>query len=184
MYRRRRLVALLLVLLVLGGIAWGVSALLTGDTEPATAAPAPTEAESATPEPATGEVVACGASDLQATVQAPPSPQVGATLAFEVTVRNEGAAPCLLDAGPGALVASVTSGNDSVWSSAHCSQESRELLLDVAARYAVQVSWDARRSTEGCQGDRPWAGAGTYRLTLGINGEPLGAENGTVFTLG
>ena len=188
-YRRRRLVALLILLVVLGGIAWGVSALLSGDGEPANAAPQPTEAQptqaaTPTPEPPTGEVVACGASDLSATVRTPPSPQVGATLAFEVTVRNEGAAPCLLDAGPASLVASVTSGSDPVWSSAHCSQDSRELLLDIGARYTVQLPWDARRSAEGCEGDRPWAGAGTYRLVLAIGEEPVGAENGTVFTLG
>lgn len=187
MYRRRRLVALILVLLLLGGIAWGVSALWPGDEQPATAAttaPMPTATEPPTPEPPTGEVVPCGAGDLSATVQTPPSPQVGTALTFEVTVRNEGLAPCLLDAGPASLVASVSSGSDAVWTSAHCSQESNELLLDVDARYTVPVAWDARRSVEGCDGDRPWAGAGTYRLALAIAEEPVGAEDGTVFTLG
>ncbi len=186
-YRRRRLVALLILLVVLGGIAWGVSALLSGDGEPANAAPAdaqPTETATPTPEPPSGEVVPCGADELSATVRTPPSPQVGSTVTFEVTVRNEGPAPCLLDAGPASLVASVTSGSDPVWSSAHCSQDSRELLLDTGARYTVQLPWDARRSTEGCEGDRPWAGAGTYRLALALGEEPVGTENGTVFTLG
>lgn len=103
MYRRRRIVALLILLAVLGGIAWGVSALLSGDEEPAAdtsasgaevrvageSRPADPEVDDAARSadsggseksedvpaapPEPGEVVACAADNLSLDASADPS---------------------------------------------------------------------------------------------------------------
>src|SRR5690606_17775551 len=59
-----------------------------------------------------------------------------------------------------------------------------ELLLDTGAESAVTVTWNGRRSAEGCPGDQRAAAAGTYRVSLSLAGEPLGPERGRVFTVG
>ncbi|WP_299278524.1 hypothetical protein [uncultured Georgenia sp.] len=191
-YRRRRLVALLVLLLLLAGVTWGVT-LLLGRGDAADAAPAADGADQptaeATPtaqEPASGEVVPCLAQDVDTVlVLDPPAPAPGSAVRFRVTLRNTGEQPCLLDAGPASLVASVTSGSDPVWSSAHCADDATyELLLDTGAESAVTVTWNGRRSAEGCPGDQRAAAAGTYRVSLSLAGEPLGPERGRVFTVG
>lgn len=186
-YRRRRLVALLLLLLLVAGVVWGVTALLGRDEEGATAAAA---AESGDTEPAAatdpaeeapdGQVAACAAADVGADLALDPT---GAGMAFEITVRNTGQTPCLVDAGPGTLVASVSSGSDDVWSSGHCAGDAtNELLLDAGTDTAVTVRWDGHRSAEGCPGDQPQAGPGTYRVALELAGEPLDLRE--VFEIG
>lgn len=177
-YRRRRAVALLVLLLVVAGVAWGVSALLGGrDSVPEAAA-----AEVAPPpaEPSPGHVAVCSAEDLTADVAVEPT---GSGARVEVSVRNSGEVPCLVEAGPGTLVAEVVSGTDPVWSSRHCAGEaSEELLLDAGTTTPVTVDWDGHRSAEGCPGDQPQAGPGTYRVTVALDGEALGTAE--VFTLG
>ncbi len=183
MYRRRRLVALLIVLLVVAGIAWGVTTLLGGGQQ-ADAVPAGPSTEEPSSAPATpGEVVPCSAADLSTSLALdPPAPVAGEGLTLDVTVRNDGELPCLLDAGPGSLVASVSSGSDPVWSSAHCAGDaSKELLLDTDTETSVAVPWNGSRSAEGCPGEQDRAGAGTYRVSLALAGEPL--EENRVFTL-
>ena len=227
MYRRRRIVALLILLAMLGAIAWGVSALLSGDEEPAadTSAPGaqvrvagesrpadpeadgddttaagsdgPAESEAtaesggteeaqdvpaAPPEP--GEVVACAADNLSLEASADPSsPAAGAPVTFELIVRNEGQMPCLLGAGPAELVVAVSSGNDSVWSSAHCADGANELLLDVEAHYTIPVRWNGQRSVEGCTGGGQPAAAGTYRAAVALDGATLPTPEPVVLDL-
>ncbi len=174
--------ALLLLLLVGAGVVWGVSTVL-GGRDPAAGAPdaAAVEAAATQPPPAPpGHVAVCAAEDITAEVAVEPA---GAGASVEVRMRNAGAVPCLVDAGPGVLVAEVGSGTDSVWSSAHCAGEAREeLLLDTGSATPVTVRWDGHRSAAGCPGDQPQAGRGTYRVTVALDGEPLGGPE--VFTLG
>src|SRR5699024_5656564 len=107
----------------------------------------------------------CDASTLEADLLLdPPTPSAGAAVSFQLTLRNDGQQPCLLDAGPASLAASVRSGGDAVWSSAHCAGDAaEELLLDAGSETSVTVAWDGRRSAEGCPGDQPQVAAGTYR---------------------
>ncbi|QDB80339.1 hypothetical protein FHE66_13020 [Georgenia sp. 311] len=196
-YWRRRAVALLVLLLLVGGIVWGVSALLGRDAGAAPpssgegtpeAQEQPTEAPTTpapTPEPTTGGVAACDAGTVEARVALEPAAlAVGSGTTFQVTVRNAGQGPCLLDAGPRALVATVVSGADQVWTSAQCAGDAtNELLLDAGAEAPVSLAWDGRRSAEGCPADQPFAGAGTYRVGLTLGGQPVGGEP-VVFTIG
>lgn len=182
-YRRRRAGALLILLLVVAAVVWGVSSLLGGrDAGAAADAPAAetTAAEAATEAPAPGDVAVCAARDLAAELTVRPA---GEGAGVEVSVRNGGEVPCLLDAGPASLVAEVSSGSDSVWSSAHCAGEGPEaLLLDTGTATPVTVSWDGHRSAQGCPADQPQAGPGTYRVGLELDGTSLGTRE--VFSLG
>lgn len=179
------MVALLVLLLLLAAVAWGVSAFL-GRGADATPEPAGAEVDAPTPteEPSPGRVGACTAADLEADVALETaSTAAGTGTSFQVTVRNTGTGPCLVDAGPASLAATVASGSDTVWSSAHCAGDAtKELLLDADAETAVTVRWDGRRSVEGCPAEQPFAEAGTYRVALELAGEPLGTRE--AFTVG
>ncbi len=185
-YRRRRIGALLVLLLVVAGVVWGVTAFLGRDAGAAPEAgttEAPTGDEP-TEDPSPGLVEACAAADLETDVALEPAaPAAGSGTSFQVTVRNTGERPCLVDAGPATLAATVVSGADPVWSSAHCAGDAtKELLLDTGAETAVSVPWNGRRSAEGCPSEQPYAGAGTYRVTLELAGESLGTRQ--TFTVG
>ncbi|PYF99552.1 hypothetical protein SAMN05216184_10664 [Georgenia satyanarayanai] len=175
--------ALLLLLLVVAGVVWGVTTLLGGRDAAADAPPEPAAAEEVatpSPPPSPGHVAVCAAEDVTAEVVVEPA---GTGVSVEMSMRNTGEVPCLVDVGPGTLVAEVGSGTDAVWSSAHCAGEAtEELLLDTGSATPVTVSWDGHRSAEGCPGDQPQVGPGTYRLAVALDGAPLG--DAEVFTLG
>ncbi len=171
--------ALLLPLLVVAGVVWGVSTLL-GRRDVAAVAPAAAAEAVESPPSASGHVTGCAAEDIAAEVAVEPA-DTGASI--EVSMRNTGEVPCLVGAGPGTLVAEIGSGTDPVWSSAHCAGDATgELLLDTGAATPVPVRWDGHRSAQGCPGDQPQAGPGTYRLAVTLDGRPLGGTE--VFTLG
>lgn len=191
MYRRRRIVALVLLLVLVGAVAWGVTAFLgrgQGASPDAAAAAddAPSNDTTTEEPPSPGEVVACDAAVLDTSLALDPeAPAPGAGVKFLVTLTNTGAEPCLLDAGPATLVASVSSGSDAVWRSDHCPGDAvTELLLDAGAETSVAVPWDGRRSADGCSGDQRQAGTGTYRVAVTLDGEPVERGAGRVFTVG
>lgn len=175
--------ALLLLLLVVAGVVWGVTTLLGNRDAAADAPPEPAAAEETTtqpPAPSPGHVAVCAAEDVTAQVAVEPS---GTGVGIEVSMRNTGEVPCLVDVAPATLVAEVESGSDAVWSSVHCADDAtEELLLDTGATTPVTLSWDGHRSAAGCPGDQPQAGPGTYRLAVALDGAPL--DETVVFTLG
>lgn len=178
-YRRRRLVALLVVLAVLAVAVWGVSALvgrLGGGAAAAGVEAVETTAtdvdEEPTPAASPGD---CRADDVDLdVVVAPAAPMAGAEVTFDLTLVNSGDQPCLLDAGPAAIAATVTSGSDTVWSSTHCAADGGDhLLLDTGTEHVTTVRWPGTRSTEDCAPNQPVAGAGTYRVTVVHDGAQL-----------
>ena len=166
------------LLAVLGLLAWGVvavvGALRAGAQD--VAAPAPTSTAPADP-------TACAAADLDVDLAVAPAGG-GTPVDLDVTVTNDGEAPCLLDAGPGSLVLTVVSGEDRVWSSGDCAGEAtRRLLLDAGDAADASVSWSGARSAPGCAGGQGSSGAGTYRVEATLDGVPL-PDVREVFTLG
>ena len=182
-YWRRRLavlVALVVVLLVL----FLVVRLLTGggDGTPAASADPSSEpgaADTPAPQPSASEQVAtstattsptapCDARAIQLSATADASSyEAGQHPKLGVLIRNVGTAACTLDAGSKAVELVVVSGTDRVWSSDDCQrdQTSKEQTLAPGAELASTVSWSVQRSAEGCTGDLPALGAGTYQLT-------------------
>lgn len=178
MIRRRRIVAVLVLLAVLALIAWGVVAVVGAVRAGAQDVAAPEPTTSAAPLDPT----ACAPADLDVDVAALPAGG-GAPVDLDVTVTNDGESPCLLDAGAGSLVLTVVSGEDRVWSSGDCAGDaSRRLLLDAGDSADASVSWSGARSAPGCADGQGSSGAGTYRVEATLGGAELDVRE--VFTLG
>ncbi len=190
-YWRRRVVALVLLVVVLALVVWGVTALVgalrgddpaadaptgsvadAGDTEGSAATAPTTQAGTGTGTEAQGEgeVPACGADTTAVVATADAaSYALGATAVLGMTITNTGTVPCTLDAGSAALELLVVSGEDRIWSSDDCQEapENRPTTVEPgeAGMLASSVEWPLARSAEGCADDLPALKAGTYQLT-------------------
>ncbi|MBC6459835.1 hypothetical protein HKK72_18365 [Actinomadura sp. HBU206391] len=87
---------------------------------------------------------------------------------FLISVVNTGKRPCTFGVGPKELELRVTSGPDRIWSSAHCARGdgSSIRLLKRGIPYAETVTWDRKRSANGCGGSRSLARPGTYVVAV------------------
>ena len=198
---RRRIVALLVLLALVAGVVWGVSALVRtltaqgaeADTASAEDAGASAAASAADDSAASSAGVAaqeepagpvdpgkCSPRDLDVRLSATP----GQPTSFAVTLTNRGEVACLLDAGAASLVLTVHSGEDRVWSSGDCvaAPEERELLLDAGDSTETEIRWDGTRSAKGCPGGQGAAQPGSYRVAATLGGASLPAAD-TSFTL-
>ncbi|MGC5627483.1 hypothetical protein ACPYO6_04430 [Georgenia sp. Z1344] len=187
---RRRITVLLALLVVLALVVWGViavwGAIFGGDDDeqgPAAAeSSSESGSESASDAVPTGDPVACTDDQLGLTMTA-TGRHAGSPVDFAIELTNSGRGDCLVDAGNAALVVEVTSGNDPVWSSAHCpAEESRMLLLGPDTTSDALVTWPGTRSSADCPEDPPAVSPGTYRAVLVREGAEIGGTD-TVFTL-
>ncbi|WP_104159950.1 hypothetical protein [Arthrobacter sp. ZGTC212] len=194
-YRRRRIVAGILVLLVLMGLVAGISAavnMLRGDdsasatetTEEATlpgpdsqqpgAAPAGTAAPTA---PAASP--AATASATAAPALCPPasvgvsattdalSYTAGVAPMLTMTVTNTGAEACDVNVGTSQMEFIITSGSDRIFSSADCQQAGEDLFKTIKPNTVetAKFSWDRQRSAPGCSEVASNPNPGTYSFT-------------------
>ncbi|ACZ91766.1 hypothetical protein [Streptosporangium roseum] len=188
-YWRRRMAALVGVLVVVAVVAWAcsssgpedtskVQAQLGGSPTPdpiVTVLPTVTVTPSPSPTTTSGSAKAavrakrpgdaCESPDLvlnmqgQGDVYAP-----GSRPRFILTLVNIGKVTCTADVGPRAMEVRITSGSDRVWSSADCvSGEIDDIRkLDRGIPYVREIQWDRRRSGGDCTAERDDALAGTY----------------------
>lgn len=194
-YRRRRLVAVLFALLVIGLVVWLVVAppwrsAPTADPAPAATSAAPVESASApvpsptptsTPTPQTPAGPAeCTPADItvDALTDKGEYPQ-GENPQLSIRLTNTSASPCTMNVGTSAQSFTVTSGSDVWWRSTDCQSEPSDMEVTLAAGQEVTSSapltWDRTRSSvESCGGERPFApgGGATYHLSVSIGGIP------------
>lgn len=205
------MVALVILLALVAGVVWGVSALVrmltaqgaepvatsaaasAGSEDPGTAAGRSATGSSgassaqagAGPEKPAGPVdpEGCSPRDLDVTMSAQPGS--GGPTTFALTLQNDADVACLVDAGASSLVLTVHSGEDRVWSSGDCVAEpaTRELLLDAGDSTETTIRWDGTRSAKGCTGGQGTAQPGSYRVSATLGGASLPAAT-TTFTLG
>lgn len=197
-FRRRRLVALTILVVLVAGIALGVRAGMSAldaadDVLPrafSTTPVVPRDADDAPTGPPTEEELAnpvdCRPSAIGLTLDLESSTlEEGATTSFPVTIANTGQVPCLVDVGS-RIQLSIYSGDDLVWTSQHCSSAGdRRILLDIGDEDTASFRWAGSRSASGCPGDQPVAKAGTYRAVVALvdaDGETL-AETKETFTI-
>ncbi|MFJ4159172.1 hypothetical protein [Microbacterium testaceum] len=200
-YRRRRLAAGLLALLVIGLVVWLVAAppwraAPTAEAPPAPAAstppaaasasaPAasetPSAAPSASPTPtAPAGPVECTASDITVAALSDKSEYgQGENPQLSIKLTNTSATPCTMNVGTSAQSFTVTSGSDVWWRSTDCQAEPSDMEVTLAAGQVVTSSapltWDRTRSSvNSCGGERPYApgGGATYHLSVSIGGIP------------
>jgi hypothetical protein len=126
---------------------------------------------------------ACTAADVQLTVTPNPFNFTGGKLPlFDVSIKNIGSSPCLLDTAATGSEFTVWSGGESnkdmYFSTAYCPTDgtitARELLLAAGAEEPFSLTWSRQRVGEGCTtGNAPTAGYYWAQLTLqGIASEP------------
>lgn len=93
----------------------------------------------------------------------------GVDPSFVVEVVNTAEQTCTVDVGPEALEMVVTSGEDSVYSTAHCREgdTSDERRLDQGRTHRYAINWDRERSFSDCRDSTSAAGSGWYHAELG-----------------
>jgi hypothetical protein len=178
-YWVRRLAALLLLLLVIGLVAFGLSRI-GGDPDPAPIpAPSDSAAVAATPTPSpTAELVegaACLPENVRVdavtddiTYQADVSPQ----LSF--TITNTAGVACTFDVGSSQQSFVVTSGAETYWSSRDCLVDPTDasiVLEPNLGQTSAALGWDRTRSApDTCASERPAVpgGGATYALTVTV----------------
>ncbi len=103
---------------------------------------------------------------------------------IEVTVVNTGDQTCTVDVGPEHLEVHVNSGDDQVYSSAHCLKKgegSDKRKLSRGVPEATSVTWDRNRTWEDCRDRDVNASSGTYVASL--HGDYTGGAENQVFRL-
>ncbi|MDF9878238.1 hypothetical protein [Cellulosimicrobium cellulans] len=183
---RRRVVALaLLVGLVVGLVLLGqvvvraVQPLLAGDeTAQEGKSPPPTPEAAGPPRDCTAASLELGVT-TSATEYEP-----GRAVQLSVTLRQSGGRPCLVDGSDAGRQVQIYSGDELVWSSAHCGSTERLLLMSTGDEDPSKlVRWDRHRSVEGCAPDQPEVGPGTYTAVLSVAGVEGATSEPVTFTL-
>lgn len=103
----------------------------------------------------------------------------GRDIKIRLKAQTTDAVACLWKPSKDTLTLKITSGSDNIWFSTQCPKampnESVVLRNDQPTR--VRMSWDARRSDEGCTKERKWALPGTYHLeAAALGGDPQDAR--------
>lgn len=198
-YRRRRLVLLIGLILVAAVIGVSVWLLVTRPWADAAAGPAPTSSatpsgtpssaptpgtESPAPEPspsgeATPAIVACAAKDIEvAAVTDSDTYAAGVTPQLSISLTNKGATDCTIDVGSTTQVFTVSSGSDVWWRSTDCQENPSSMIATLAAGTTVTskdpVIWDRTRSSvETCAAEnrqRAPGGGSSYHVEVSIGG--------------
>ncbi|RUR03530.1 hypothetical protein [Labedella endophytica] len=188
-YRRRRLVVLLGILAVIAVVALliiqpgsssgqtdepsetpTVAADADADAEPE-ATPSPSESAADGDQACTADTVVVEAKTDKSTYQAGELPQLSLSL------TNTGSVPCTIDAGTSQQVFTITSGDDTYWTSTDCQTEPTNAVTVLEPGTTISsnpaIAWDRTRSaTDTCDGERPAvpAGGASYHLDTSVAG--------------
>lgn len=190
-YALRRVIALSVLLAILALVAWAVVALVGIISDRLQSAETPTDSPTTTtpaaePTPtalSTAAPLPCPAEDLTWTAFSTASAgttTAGTPVTWELTFTNTSQLACTVDFGPHVVVQTVTSGEDTIWSSRHCGSETGTFLLlgpgDTTTR---SQTWDGSRSQEGCTPVGASPQPGTYVVTTEYGGMPVAAVSET-----
>ncbi|MFS0910530.1 hypothetical protein AB3M89_01980 [Microbacterium sp. 179-I 3D2 NHS] len=198
-YRRRRLVLLIALVLSVAVIGVSVWLLIARPWEGAAAGPAPTSSattdttpspspsgdtvtESPEPSPSaeqTPAIVACAPKDIEvAAVTDADTYASGVLPKLSISLTNKGSTDCTIDVGSSTQVFRVSSGSDVWWQSTDCQENPSSMIATLAAGTTVTskdpVTWDRTRSSvETCgQENRQRApgGGASYHVEVSIGG--------------
>lgn len=181
MYRRRRIVAALVLAVLLAtavfcvvSISRGVGAVI-GATYGSVDRVALERGTSPTPHRSTG-VKDCSTKDTRLELTAKTaSASVGGSIEFVATIRHEGVDSCLVDASDSGRVLTITSGDDTVWRSDSCPVDARMLLMAKGDKDIQSMTWGANRTGDECVEDQaalPNVERGTYVARLSLANNP------------
>lgn len=126
----------------------------------------------------------CVVSDLEVAATQPDEVAAGQGMTVSLTLTNKGSEACLIDTGSASLGAVITSGQDTVWTSATCPAGTTEhrLLVPAGETATASLRWDGHRTPTTCGEVGAEAGEGTYRIRLSLGQEALTDDR--VFVVG
>lgn len=178
MYRRRRILAIVLLLVVLGGVAWlaiaqpwrGLIETLAEGTPDPDPTPTRTQAPPTAPvTPTPGSTTPAPTPGPTSTVPPTPLPCDPAAIellpvvngetfetkpvTFGMRLTNTGSVDCTLDVGTSKQRFEITSGHDTWWRSTDCQSEPSDFIVTLSAGQTVEsaapLTWDRTRSDPG-----------------------------------
>lgn len=184
-YRRRRLLAAILALLVLAGVIWAVIAVLGGqdsgaqsadgtaaDTAPSGAPAETTETQVATPPPSAeaSEPVCDPAQIVVSAATDAPAYASGQNPVLTLTVTNNGDVACPVNVGTSQMEFLVTSGEDRIFSSVDCQEGPEDLDREIlpGGSEEANFTWERNRSVPGCEAVEASPTPGFYNLTVSL----------------
>ena len=194
-YRRRRLVVVIGLILFVAAIGVGIWLLLAKPWAAADASPKPTssssetptttpttDAESPSPSPSaeqTPAIVACEAKDVEVTAVTDAETYAAGVLPkLSISLTNKGTKDCTLDVGSTTQVFTISSGADVWWRSTDCQENPSSMIATLTAGTTVTskdpVTWDRTRSSvETCDQEnrqRAPGGGASYHVEVSIGG--------------
>ncbi|MFB8188255.1 hypothetical protein ACFC14_02955 [Microbacterium sp. NPDC055988] len=193
-YRRRRLVVVIGLILLVAAIGVGIWLLIAKPWAAADASPkptssssetpttTPTDSESPSPSPSaeqTPAIVACEANDVEvAAVTDAETYAAGVLPKLSISLTNKGTEDCTLDVGSTTQVFTISSGADVWWRSTDCQENPSSMIATLTAGTTVTskdpVTWDRTRSSvETCDQEnrqRAPGGGASYHVEVSIGG--------------
>jgi len=196
-YRRRRLVVIVGLILAVAAIGIGIWLLIarpwaaadTGSTPTPSpsASPSPSvessaEGESPSPDPSTAQTPAiapCEAADIEvAAVTDAETYAAGVMPKLSISLTNKGSEDCTIDVGSTTQVFTISSGADVWWRSTDCQENPSSMIATLTAGTTVTskdpVTWDRTRSSvETCAQEnrqRAPGGGASYHVEVSIGG--------------
>lgn len=182
MYRRRRIFALVVVVLLVIGVWAGVSAVVNwvGGLFGGTSASNPTSSPSIN----NGAIPACNGADIQVNAYIGDGSSPKTTFAsgdipmLWFSVTNNGAGTCQLNLGAKAQIFTITSGNETIWTSGDCNRDGLTdapmALNSGELKSSTPSAWFKVRSTTsgGCGEDQAkvTTGGASYHLKVSVGG--------------
>ncbi len=198
-YRRRRLVVIVGLILFVAAIGIGAWLLIarpwaaadtaetpspstSTSTSPSAAPSTGTDSPSPSPDASTEQapaIVACEANDIEvAAVADAATYAAGVMPKLSISLTNKGAKDCTIDVGSTTQVFTVSSGEDVWWRSTDCQENPSSMIATLTAGTTVTskdpVTWDRTRSSvETCAQEnrqRAPGGGASYHVEVSIGG--------------
>jgi hypothetical protein len=196
-YRRRRLVVIVGLILVVAAIGIGAWLLIarpwaaadtagtpspSASTSPSAAPSTGTDSPSPSPDASTEQapaIVACEANDIEVAAVADAATYAeGVMPKLSISLTNKGAKDCTIDVGSTTQVFTISSGEDVWWRSTDCQENPSSMIATLTAGTTVTskdpVTWDRTRSSvETCAQEnrqRAPGGGASYHVEVSIGG--------------
>lgn len=188
-YRRRRITVAVLALVLIGLLAWGISAVVgMFSAEQPQAPQSQGQNVQASPSPSSGEQAdeasqnLCKSGEIEVVASLDkrnyaPEENPVLTLSIENTSKRD----CEINVGTSQQEFLISSGSDRIFSTVDCLANSEDVLLKFAAgqKESAKFNWDRKRSAPGCKAINAQPLPGTYKFTaaLGeVTSEPVTFE--------
>lgn len=188
-YRRRRITVAVLALVLIGLLAWGISAVVgmfsaeqpqAPQTQGQNVQASPSPSSSEQPDEASQNLCKSGEIEVVASLDKrnyAPEENPVLTLSIENTSKRD----CEINVGTSQQEFLISSGSDRIFSTVDCLANSEDVLLKFAAgqKESAKFSWDRKRSAPGCKAINAQPLPGTYKFTaaLGeVTSEPVTFE--------